>query len=256
MHNTPKKMLLCLASTFLLLLCLIKPVMAETTYTNPDTDYSVIIEDDADLLTDSEEEELTTVMKDITVYGGASFVTINENSTTAATFIESYYRNTFGHESGTVFLIDMDNRKIWIFSDGKIYNTVTKSYADTITDNCYTYASNGDYFGCAKTAFSQIVSLLQGRRIAQPMKYISNAFLAVIVALLLNFIIVQIFSKTNSASSKELLSAIDHRYNLMNPDEEFTYTSKEYSPTSSSGGSSGGGGGGGSSSGGGDGHSF
>ena len=49
------------------------------------------------------------------------------------------------------------------------------SYADSITDNVYTYASNRDYFSCAAKGFERELNLLKGQKIRQPMKYISNA---------------------------------------------------------------------------------
>lgn len=54
-----------------------------------------------------------------------------------------YYIGALGC-MGTVFAIDMDNRNIWIHSDGAVYQVVTKGYADTVTDNVYRYASRGD----------------------------------------------------------------------------------------------------------------
>lgn len=73
----------------------------------------------------------------------------------------------------------MDNRNIWIHSNGGIYRIITSSYADTITDNVYQYATKRDYYGCCYEAFTEMLTLLQGNRIAQPMKYISNALFGV-----------------------------------------------------------------------------
>ena len=55
---------------------------------------------------------------------------------------QSLYREKYGSESGTIFVIDMDNRNIWIHSNGAINRTINKAYAETITDNVYTYASD------------------------------------------------------------------------------------------------------------------
>lgn len=96
------------------------------------------------------------------------------------------------------------------------------------------------------------------------MKYISNAFLAVIIALLLNYFLVRSFSRTKRPSKTDLLGKVFTQCNIANPNVRFIRQSRVYSPPSSSGsgGSSGGGGsssgGGGSSSGGGGGggHSF
>lgn len=231
-------------------------------YTNPDTDYVVILEDDADLLDDWEEAELMEKMQEITGWGSAAFKSIDENKTTTERFIESYYREIFGRDSGTVLLIDMDNRNIWIKNNGHISRIITNSYSDTITDNSYRYASRGEYFECAMEVFDEIETLLSGSRIAQPMKYVSNGLLAVILALLLNYFLLRRISKSRAPKEHELLAGIVHRYSLTNPRTTLLKQTKDYDPVSSdsSSGSSGGGGGssggGGGSSGSGGGHSF
>lgn len=221
------------------------------------TGYRVIIEDDADLLTDTEETSLAEVMKGITAYGNVAFKSISTNSMSSRNYAENYYRSKFGTASGTVFLVDMDNRNLWIFSDGAIYRVITKGYADTITDNVYTKASAADYYGCAAEAFRQMNKLLEGDKIAQPMKYASNAFLAVIAALLINFGVVTVFAGTRKTTDKELMSKAEKRFAITKPVPTFLHETKVYDPVSDSGGSSGSsGGGGGGSSGGGGGHSF
>lgn len=254
----------CLLACFFLLLNGSINCKAETkTYTNKSTGYQVIVEDDANLLTDEEETTLGKEMAPITTYGSVAFKSIDYNPYySTEDYIRSYYRDTFGSTSATVFLIDMDNRNIWIHSNGTIYETITKSYANTITDNVYKYASDGDYYTCAFTAFGQINTLLEGRKIAQPMKYISNAFLAVIIALLLNYFLVRSFSRAKRPSKTDFLGKVFTQCNIANPNVRFIRQSRVYSPPSSSGsgGSSGGGGGsssgGGGGGGGGGGHSF
>ena len=217
----------------------------------------MIIEDDADLLSDQEEASLAETMEGITAYGNVAFKSIAYNEYSTERYIKNYYSEMFGSRSGTVFLIDMDNRNIWIHSNGGIYRVITNSYADTITDNVYRYASDREYFSCANEAFSQILTLLQGNRIAQPMKYISNVLLAVILGLLITYFMVRAMSVSAKPSEKELLEATRYQYRLNNPQMIHTGTTKKYDPPSS-GGSSGGGGGssGGGGGGGGGGHSF
>lgn len=226
-------------------------------YTNPETGYRILLEDDAGLLTAEQAASLAERMKRITAWGNAAFKSIDENPGTTESYIESYYREQFGRESGTVFLIDMDRRNIWLKNDGKISRVITNSYSDTITDNVYRSASGGDYYGCAMEAFIQIETLLSGSRIAQPMKYVSNALLALILALLVNFFIMRFMGRNKGPNRKERLSRMRYHYSLTNTCAEYIRTSERYDPVSSgSGGSSGGGGGGGGSSGSGGGHSF
>ena len=234
--------------------------------TNAETGYQLYIDDWADLLTDTEESQLKTLMEPITAHGHVAFVSISDNPTySTSDYADEYYYDHFGYDSGTVFLIDMEERYIYIHSNGDIYDTVTKAYANTITDNSYNYASEGDYYQCAATAFEQINTLLEGRAIAQPMKYISNALLAIVLALLINYFVVMFVSRGRKPSNAQLLDGIYSKVEIHNPRMDLTNQTKRYSPQSSgssgstsrsSGGGFSGGGGGGGSRGGGGGHRF
>ena len=232
--------------------------LAAPLYKNPDTGYVVILEDDAELMTAEEQAALAEQMKAITKWGNVGFKSISENPRSTAGYIEDYYREQFGSSSGTILLIDMDNRNIWIKNNGAISKVITNAYSDTITDNSYRYASKSDYYGCAEEVFFEIETVLSGHRIAQPMKYISNALCAVILAFLINYVLMRCMSRAGKAGEEEFLKNMKHHCQLTNARAELVKQTKIYQPPSSdSGGSSGGGGGGGGgSSGSGGGHSF
>lgn len=234
---------------------IVSRAMTLEAYINPDTGFEAVVEDNANLLTGEEGNHLLEQMKGITEYGNVVFHSTADNTSSAASYAEYMYHNRYGSASGTLFLIDMDNRMIYIFSDGTVYKTITKGYANTITDNVYTYASDSDYYTCASKVFEQELQLLQGGKIAQPMKYISNLLLAVILALLINYFVAQITSRQKKPSDYELMQGIFVVQKLENFNADFTHETRTYSPQSS-GSSGGGGGGGGGSSGGGGGHSF
>ena len=149
----------------------------------------------------------------------------------------------------------MDNREIYIFSDGNNYRYITSDKAYSITDNVYRYASDGNYYECARKAFSQIRDVLEGRKISEPMRYISNAFIAITLASFINFFIVMFHSKIKTSKEKEIISNCKINFEIGEIGAHKTGTKRVYSPQSD-GGSSGGGGGGGGSSGGGGGHGF
>jgi uncharacterized protein len=95
------------------------------------------------------------------------------------------------------------------------------------------------------------------------MKYISNALLALVIAILINYIIVRTVSRKHAATQNELVSGIFVNNALNNSHVALVRQTKTYAPRSSDsgghgggGGGHGGGGGGGHSSGGGGGHSF
>ena len=224
--------------------------------------YQVVIEDDANLLTTTEQEQLKDKMMSLTKYGNIIFKSINSNSTTTSAYAKEYYHSKFKQESGTLFLIDMYNRQIYIFSDGNNYSIITNGKAEIITDNIYQYATNKNYYDCAYNAFDQIETLLEGGKILEPMRIISNIVVSLVSAFFITFLFVLSQSKIKKASDKDVLSKCDIDFMIKDIYGKKTGTRREYSPvsdsSSSGGGSSGGGGfsGGGGSSGGGGGHSF
>lgn len=76
---------------------------AKEWYVNEDTGYSVIIEDDADLLTDGEEESLAGLMEGITDYGSVALKTIDDNSRSTESYIRDFYSDLFGREAARYF---------------------------------------------------------------------------------------------------------------------------------------------------------
>lgn len=208
---------------------------SEPVYINQNTGYKVFVEDNAQLLDAEEERELAQVMEDITAYGNAIFKTTDSGVWNTATYAGEYYREKIGTDSGILLLIDMDNRMLWIHCDGDVYRVVTESYADTITDNVYRYATGGDYYECAAQVYGQAFALLEGNRIAQPMKYISNALLAMILALLLNYGLVCFAARIGKSRRRELLGNAGNYFRYTEPQAFFVRESRTYHPRSSGG---------------------
>lgn len=219
-----------------------------------ETHYDIIIDDIANLLTEAEENKLRITMEDVAEHGNAIFVTVKKNDMSAEHYAQYYYTSRYNETNGVIFLIDMDNRKIWLCCYGNASKMISDDYTEIITDNVYTYASDEKYFDCANIAFSQIYSRLKGGRISQPMKYICNILFAMSLSLVINFFIMRNLSAAKSPTNAERQKGMYQRFSFLYSHAEFVGTTKTYSPArSSGGGSSGGGSSGGGSSGG---HSF
>ena len=228
---------------------------------NPETDYRIIIIDGANLLSSDEIKQLANDMATITNYGNVAFVTTDYNSVgDIMRYSEKLYKKLFGTESGTMLIIDMDEREISIYSDGAVHRVITDGYGYDITDNIYRYATNGDYYTCASKAFEQMTMLLEGQKIARPMKVVCSAFMALLTSFLICFFIVNGASKIQNTSNAEMLSGAAKSLRYTTPRVVKTGETRTYSPQSSGsgggGGGSRGGGGGGHHSGGGGHHGF
>ncbi len=248
-----KKNRFALLLVLMALLSFVHVQAAEKQYENTDTGYVVVIEDMCNLLSASQEHALAQQMQQITAYGNVAFISVDQSEATSIYAMNAYHR-LFGARSGTVFVIDMGRRNIYIFSDGDVYKTITNAYANTITDNCYRYATDGRYYECAREVFAQELTLLEGGKIARPMKHITNLLISLAIGIMVNFIILSFDRSPEPLDPKDAAEGIGFAMIATNATNNLLTTTRRYSPPSdsSSGSSSSGGG----SSGGGGGHGF
>lgn len=216
------------------------------------TDASLItVMDDAGILSADETEQLKEAMLPVTAYFPVAFVTTDDTGgTSAATYSLRVYNNLFDYGGGILFLIDFDTTD----SDGRqIYlraadqsTKLSVSKCNTITDNVYTYARDGEYFECARQTFLQAYDVLSDRAIPEPMKHMSNLLIAVCFALYIVFRIAN--SRTKIKTPGEIYLLDNNISKKMELNDSRVRLVKRYTVTNAS---SGGGGGGGFSGGGG-----
>ena len=223
-------------------------------YVNSDTGYEAILHDDADILSPQEENEIMESMEEITKFSNVGFISSDDNFGSTQSLAIEFLDTFFGESSDTVVLaVDMNNRNIYIFTDGRSYSTINEGKCNSITDNVYSYLSDGEYSIGIKMAFSQIYTLLTGGKIAEPMKVICNILISIAVSMLIVYIFIYTTSKSKLATGIELVKYANKQFHYSPPTVVMTNKTKKYSPRSSS---SGGHGGHGGHSGGGGGHHF
>lgn len=226
-------------------------------YAEENTSYDCVIIDEEDLLTDAEEAEVMKHMMKINQYGNVMFQSVRLDSGNYEKYCEDTYYSYFGNEPGVIFQIDMGNRKLTLSSSTGLDDIIGPE-RDSIVDNIYRMATDGDYCGCAGECFDEIYLVVNDGTIAHTMKYIDNAILALIISLILNFIFIFASGK-KKASANQLVKAMEGGFTVSNVSVKEGKVTKKYSPVSSGsggGGSSGGGGGGGGFSGGSSSHGF
>ena len=238
-----------------LLALLLFPCLAgaeKLTKTNEETGYIAVIDDGAFLLDAAEYSDVMNTMMGITDYCNVGLFTYaGESRAYVGDKAKEWANGTFtGH--CTMFVIDMTTRQIMIWSSDDMRKTVTQTKGNIIVDNVYTYASDKEYARCAMTAFNQMLRVFKGETVSGPMKYISNALLAVIAALLLAYLLISARHEQEvKVSMPEIITATAGVGAAIAAKK----LSRKVHHSSSSGGSHGGFGGGGGFSGGGGGFS-
>ena len=105
----------------------------QTSYTNSETGYKAVIVDEAGLLED---------MTPVTDYGNALFYSIDRNKGTTIYVGRDKLEELFGPSpNGTVFIIDMANRELSVYSNGAIYKTITRAKSSSIGETFLVHCS-------------------------------------------------------------------------------------------------------------------
>ena len=111
------------------------------------------IYDHADLLTVQEEEYLENLVTEREEQWNMNFlvVTIDDaQGKSAMEYADDFYDAQFSEESeedGILYLIDMDNREIYLSTSGTAIRYLTDSRIESILDEAYEYVVEGDYYG-------------------------------------------------------------------------------------------------------------
>ena len=229
---------------------------------NEETGNVAVIVDSAHLLSDEEETELEEYLDQMTQYVDAIFFTSDTAHSSsmheyAKSMLEQIGRSvgmTDGRNA-VIYVIDMNKRQLTIYAGETAAKTITTAISNSITDNTYTYASKGDYYEVARATFTQLFQVLEGQVIAQPMKYITSALLALFIGFAISLITIRSKTKRRKADDRTIMDALEVNY--FEPSVSSTLVSEKTVVHTSSGGGGGfgGGGGGGFSGGGGGGFS-
>jgi len=156
------------AFAFALLLCLVPTLVS---YAEGDVRG---IYDESDLLSDEEEAKL---LKKLNRYAGRydcdiAIVTTNDaDSMTAQEYADQYAENlgmamTSDGYAGILFLIDMDNREIYICTSGKAISYYSDERIQDVLYDSYYRIVEGDYYGCCDK-FLRGVRTYMGRSTSQ-----------------------------------------------------------------------------------------
>ena len=109
--------------------------------------------DHADLLTVQEEEYLENLAVEGAEQWDMNFLMVTTDDAdgkSAMEYADDFYDAQFPEESeedGILYLIDMDNREIYLSTSGMAIRYLTDSRIESILDEAYEYVVEGDYYG-------------------------------------------------------------------------------------------------------------
>lgn len=120
--------------------------------------FNVMIDDSASLFTAEEIELINSAAYELASmdeYSVAIVTTEDAMGKSAMEYADDYYDdlifNNGWSENGILFLVDMDNREIYVSCAGLCIDEYTDYELNTIIDRGYSYAASGEYADCIVT---------------------------------------------------------------------------------------------------------
>ena len=111
----------------------------------PENEADVYIDDGAGLFDEEQYAQVKAAMLRVTSLYPVALVTTGDTGGyyTTESYAVSKFRDLYGSGKGILFVIDMQNRYLYLYTDNG-NSKLSVSKCDTVTDNVYMYARNGD----------------------------------------------------------------------------------------------------------------
>jgi uncharacterized protein len=122
---------------------------------------TVYVYDQADLLTEKEEEKLqdyAEIMKEVWEMNFLIVTTDDAQGKSSMEYADDFYDAHFPEESeidGMAYLIDMDNREIYLSTSGIAIRYLTDDRIEKVLDEAFACVAEGDYYGTFKAFFDE-----------------------------------------------------------------------------------------------------
>ncbi len=119
--------------------------------------------DYADLLAPEEEDSLRQIAKAYEEYDiSMIFLTIsNAEGKSAMTYSDDFYDTNQFRPDGVLFLIDMDNREVYVNTVGACIRILTDYRIEKILDAGYAYVAGGEYFKSFEKMCGQVGTYIE-----------------------------------------------------------------------------------------------
>lgn len=122
------------------------------------------VNDEAGLFTTDQIQSLEQQAEKLNekIKGRVLIVTTTSNSEEPRDFADNYLRDAVGNDqNGSVLLLDMGQREIYISTSGNMIDYLTDSRIDSILDDVYDQMTNAAYYNAAKAYLSKSATYVE-----------------------------------------------------------------------------------------------
>lgn len=202
--------------------------------------------DYANLLSTQEENRLRDYSQKYEKYNiSIIFLTIdNAYEKSSQAYSDDFYNSSSFQPDGILFMIDMDNREIYINTVGKCVDIISGSEIYHTLEDSYIYASNGEYYRCFEAMSKPICKTLQNY--TNPLfSALKPSFSTILIMCIITFVVLAIIISCHYRANKKIPAQhyIGSSFRVLNRNTVYMGCRKEvlhnyYKKTEGSGGSS------------------
>lgn len=174
-------------------------------YINEKTGYEAYFEDDARVISAKAEEKFVEELAKMTKFGHVSLKTVSKKKIDTYTAAREYYRENFREEDGIVFFINQKKKEVCIICGGEVKDALEGANLEELGDRVYRNSSNDFYASAALEMVVSVRKLMVRKLTSHPFRFLGNMMLAMGMALLMNFILVNLLSKAEKTGDTELI---------------------------------------------------
>lgn len=189
--------------------------------------YRVVIQDNAELLSDEEEAKLAEEMQRFTENGHVMFYTsIYDMNPDSEGYSNQFYDAEFNGEPGMALVIDLGEGNSYLFKRKGVLNRINEvtilqrgiyGVATPVNGSCYNYASG---------VFQQMETKHKEKEAMHPLKKASNLVLAFIFSILINYLIMRKTSSVKGVRMEQLYAGKQLEFKMSEPRIRFISSRK------------------------------
>lgn len=161
--------------------------------------------DYANLLSTQEESRLQNYAKKYEKYNiSIIFLTIdNTYGKSSEAYSDDFYNSNSLLTDGILFMIDMDNREIYINTAGKCVDIISGSEIYHALEDSHIYASNGEYYRCFEIMSKQICKTLEDY--TNPLlSALKPSFSTILIMCIITFVVLAIVISSHYRANKKI----------------------------------------------------
>lgn len=229
--------IVCIVLALLLALIAFPSISLKASEAEPEAEYKAVISDEDGYLQPFEEAGLLEQMSSLSEKTNIGILIIFSGTyTKESQMIEAFKNENFGEDADcTIIFVNRSLKEhiCYIKNYGRNAELINSNDCTLIEESVYEEFSRNELYAMLSKMLPQIEKDLEGKKASKPIQIISAMFVALIISVLINYLVMLATSNYSKKKSKTLMkNASRDRIDIYNEEALYLETTKRYNPRS------------------------